>query len=415
MTVQQEARNATLDDMVKLLDAQQQDKLDLVVPATSIRSRDGQWIVQGADSEPQIDPEGNLTMAPTPGTFRPTAVADEHAAEKLAIPVQYLRRLRSERPDMYDANVNGFLHGRRKVLAGGAVDVIHPADDRNFLLRTFRGSDGEPGVLRAVLSDRFRTIDNLEVTLNPLEYHVLREAGTEVTIDGCDLSDRRMYVRVTAPGIAALAPTLLQNYRSPFGGGGIERIREMARAEGMGYAPGEEPIVFAGFVISNSETGGGAFSITPRLIVRICANGLTISADALREVHLGGKLDEGIVKWSEDTTRKSLELVTAKARDAVATFLNPEYLEATVATLTAKAGVPVTDAAKAVQVVTSRLKLSEAIGRDVLQHFISGGQLTLGGIAQAVSSVAQTVSNADTAADLEASAVKVLDLAGALA
>lgn len=410
MTVQQHTRNATLEDMAALLQAQQLAKLDLVVPATSIRSRNGQWIVEGAESEPDITEGGDLVMKPVPGTFVPTAVADEHAAQKLGIPVQYLRRMREARPDLYDANINGWLHGRTKVTPEGR-EVIAEADARRFLLRTFRGN-GDPGVLRAMVSDRFRTIDNWDVLVAALDG--VREAGTEVTIDGCDLTDRRMYVRIVAPEIKALAPALLANYRSPFGGG-IERIREMAAREGMGYDPGTEPVVFAGFVISNSETGGGAFTITPRLTVKICRNGLTINADALREVHLGGKLEEGIVEWSDDTQRRALELVTAKARDAVATFINPRYLEKKLEEFTAKAGVPVVDAAKAIEVVTNRLRLSEATGKAVLDHFIRGGQLTLGGIAQAVSSVAQTISDADSAADLEAQAVKVLDLAGAVA
>ncbi|MEU7912281.1 hypothetical protein [Microbispora bryophytorum] len=32
--------------------------------------------------------------------------------------------------------------------------------------------------------------------------------------------------------------------------------------------------MFAGFVISNSETGCGAFTITPRLLVQVCRNGM---------------------------------------------------------------------------------------------------------------------------------------------
>ena len=410
MKVQMQTRNATLDDMAKLLQEQQVAKLDLVVPATAIRSRNGQWIVDGADSEPFITPEGDMGMRPTSAPFIPTAVADEGAATKLGIPGKYLGKLRAEAIDLYDANVNGWLHGRTKVTAEGR-EVIRPADDRKFLLRTFRGN-GDPGVLRAVLSDRFRTIDNLDVLVAALDG--VRDAGAKVEIAGCDLSDRRMYVRLLAPEIAAMAPELLANYRSPFGGG-IERIREMAAREGMGFTPGTEPVVFAGLVIANSEVGGGAFTITPRLEVQICRNGLTIRADALREVHLGGKLEEGVIDWSDDTQRKALQLVTAKARDAVSTFLNPDYLNRKVAEFTAKAGTPVADAAKAVEVVTNRLKLSEATGREVLNHFIAGGQVTLGGIAQAVSSVAQTVADADDADDLEAQATKVFDMAGVLA
>ena len=46
-----------------------------------------------------------------------------------------------------------------------------------------------------------------------------------------------------------------------------------------------------------------------------------------------------------------------------------------------------------------------------LAHFIRGGQLTAGGVMQAVTSVAQTLDDADTAADLESQALRVMDLA----
>ena len=47
----------------------------------------------------------------------------------------------------------------------------------------------------------------------------------------------------------------------------------------------------------------------------------------------------------------------------------------------------------------------------ILGHFIRGGQLTAGGVMQAVTSVAQTLDDADAAHELEAQAVRVLDLA----
>ena len=46
-----------------------------------------------------------------------------------------------------------------------------------------------------------------------------------------------------------------------------------------------------------------------------------------------------------------------------------------------------------------------------LTHFIRGGQLTAGGVMQAVTSVAQTLDDADAASDLEAQALRVMELA----
>lgn len=402
MTVQLTTRNATLADLATLLKDQQAAKLDVVAPAAGIRSEGGNWLVDGTDVDfVDGDDPGLHTTA---GRFAPLAVADEHIADKLGIPLPYLRRLRETRTDLYDANVNGWLHGDPVSEFGAA------RDPRSFLVRTFRGN-GQPGIARALLSDRYKVVDNLDLLTAALDG--VRQAGVEVNIDGCDLSERRMYVRVVAPEVKALAPALLANYRSPFGGG-IERIRDLAEREGMGYGGNDEPVMFAGFQISNSETGGGAFTIAPRLVVQICRNGMTINADALRSVHLGGRLDEGIVRWSADTLERQLGLVTAQARDAVATFLDADYIAAKVDELTAKAGAPVTDAANTVEVVTSRLRISEAHSASVLDHFIHGGQFTAGGIAQAVSSVAQTISDADVAAEFEALAVRALDVAAEL-
>ena len=56
-----------------------------------------------------------------------------------------------------------------------------------------------------------------------------------------------MYVRVVCEQVRALAPALLAGYRSPF----------------TGAAGADNPVVFAGFVITNSETGCGAFTPDP--------------------------------------------------------------------------------------------------------------------------------------------------------
>jgi hypothetical protein len=368
----------------------------------------GTW--SSAPTVSQLAADGVTSAA---GTYRPTAVADEGIADKLGISLAYLRRLRASRPDLWDANVNGWLHGN--YFAG------YPADDRKFLVRLFQpaGTGDEPGVARAVLSDSYKVIDNLDALMATLDG--IRQAGTEVVFDGLDLTERRLYARVVAPQIRALAPALLAGYRSPFGGriyvpgGGWtpEQARAAAARERRGYEPGGEPVLFAGFVVSNSEVGDGAWSITPRIVAEICGNGLQIAADVTRAIHLGSRQGEGVVRYSADTMDKELALITARARDAVATFLSPDYLTGTVAVLERKAGVPVAHPEQTVRQVAKAAKFSDEMTDAILGHFIRGGQLTAGGVMQAVTSVAQTLDDADAAHDLEAQAVRVLDLAAA--
>ena len=370
------ARNVTLADLAGLLREQQARKVDVVAPASAIRARNGQLVIDSAD--PVLGPDG-VTM--TTGTYTPTEVCDQGLADKFGIPAQYLRRTREQRPALYDVNVNGWLD----------------ADPRKFLIRCLRPTTGSgPGAARAFLSDGFRRIDNLDVLLAALDG--VRDAGVPVEIDGCDLTERKMYVRVVCQQVATLAPALLADYRSPF----------------TGAAGADNPTVFAGFVISNSETGCGAFSLIPRLVVQVCRNGLTVARDAIRAVRLGERLDPGVVTWSGNTLDKTLALITARTTDAVSTLLDPRYADRVIRTIAEQAGRPIADPQQAVQTVSARLRFSDAQQADILAHFIRGGDLTAGGILHAVTSAAQAQTDADNAHDMEAAGLRALEIASTL-
>lgn len=379
------ARNATLADLATILRDQHGRKVDVVAPATAVRSRGGEWVVAGA--EPVIDADG---VTPADGIYRPTDHADGGLSDKLGIPRAYLRRMRAERPDLYDANVNGWLHGRHRRSATGGLETIYPDDQRSFLIRAFRGDDGGTGVARAFLSDRYRIVDNLDVLTAALDG--VRDAGVEVEVEAADLTETRMMVRVACPAVHAYAPDLLAGYRSPFTG-----------ASGT-----DNPVISAGLVIGNSEVGSGALSIVPRLRVEVCKNGMTVNRDALRAVHLGGKMEDGVIRWSDQTQQKNLDLVRAQARDAVVTFLDVEYVQTKIAEMTRNAGTAIDRPADAVEHVAKTLKIPAEHTDAILHHFIAGAQPTAMGLVNAVTSVAQTLPDADAAAEMEAAAIDVL-------
>jgi hypothetical protein len=370
------ARNATLTDLARLLREQQARKVDIVAPATAISAHTARLVVD--DTVPELGPGG---VTSTTGSYIPTEVCDQGIADKLGIPAAYLRRMREDKPDLYDANVNGWLEG----------------DDRRFLLRCLQPGIGEgTGVARAFLSDGYKIIDNLDVLM--AAFDGVRNAGFPVEIDGCDLTERRMYVRVVCEQVQVLAPALLAGYRSPF----------------TGASGADNPVVFAGFVITNSETGCGAFTLTPRLVVQVCRNGMTITRDAMRAVHLGERLDEGVVTWSGNTKDKTLALITAKTTDAVATYLDPRYVERAIRAIEKDAGQPLGNPQEAVRTVSQRLRFTDAQQNDILTHFIRGGDVSAGGVMHAVTSAAQTQGDADTAHEMESAALRALEVAAAL-
>jgi hypothetical protein len=394
-------RKADLSALLEVLLSDQARKLDVVVPACQISADRGALVIAGTDAI--LDDDG-VTSAD--GRYAPTGIAVEGLAEKLRIPLAYLRRLHADRPDLFDANVNGWLHGGYLAdvgtldlpdSGGPGSDYHWPADGRSFLVRCFRPDDeGTPGVARAVLSNGYGLIDHVDIVTAALAG--VTASGVETHVTSCDLTDRRMYVKVQAPSVAVAARSLLDGYTSPY----------------TGQRGADNPLVHAGFVIANSETGDGAATLTPQITVQVCDNGMTITRDVMRHVHLGARMDHGIVTASADTLSKQLALIEAQARDAVETFLDPAYVTAKIAELEALAGRPVDDPAAAVEVVTKRLNYTEAQTRDVLAAFIKGGQVTAGGVMQAVTAAAQLQDDADVAAQMEADGVRAMELAAAV-
>ena len=191
-------RSVALPELVATLQHQHDARLDVVVPAAGIHSAAGVWEVEGT-GHAVLGPD-DVTSAP--GRFAPTGTCDTAMADKLGIPTPYLRHLRAEHLDLYDANVNGWLQRQ---------------PDRRLLVRTLRGPDaGQDGIARAVLSGRYRFVDNLDVLLAVLDG--IRAAGADVHVAKCDLTERRMYVQIASQSVAARAETLLSGYVSPFAG-----------------------------------------------------------------------------------------------------------------------------------------------------------------------------------------------------
>jgi hypothetical protein len=384
-TIQTETRNADLPDLVAMLKEQSDVRYDVVVPASQIEMVGGDLIVKGGAA--RVTDDGVTTAD---ACLVPTPIFDEGVSHRFDIPLKYVRTLRGRvaadieeapakiAPTLYDENVNYWL-------------AANP--NKRHLVRGFRTDDAdEPGIARALLSDRYRTIDNYDVLMATLTG--VRAAGVEVNVDGGDLSDRRMSLRLTCPEVTAYADEILGGYRSPF----------------TGETGTDNPTVFAGLVVKNSETGGGAFTIVPRIVVQVCNNGLQMTKDAMRAVHLGGKLDDGIVQWSDDTQRTELELVTAKARDAVATFLDVDYMRTKIQELQTLAGVEVARPADAIQRVSKKAGWTETEQDEILSHFIRGGQTTALGVAQAVTAYAQTVESIDRQDELETTAILAAEL-----
>lgn len=394
-------RSTDFETLLATLDEQQDRKVDVVVPASGICFGGGNLRVMRPDLEPELTETGVKSPVQV---YAPNEVFDEGIADRLknsgvGMPRTFLRNLRDQGwTDMIDGTLNALLHGKRERQASDGSqptgEWLREPMDRRFLVRALKDADGgDTGTARALLSDKYRIVDHIETLRAALAGMKAAGLGAE-NITSCDLTGRRMYVTVEVPEIKAQADALLKDYVSPF----------------TGNRGADNPIVHAGFVLGNSETGHGTFFLYPRIVAEVCTNGMTIKKDvgALTQRHLGAKLDDGIVQYSDETRRANLATIMGMAKDTVRTFLTEGYLNEVVRKLTERAGEPVAKPEQAIKEVTQKLDIP-ALYDDVLAHFIKGADLSRGGIMHAVTAAAQSTDiDADTAFRMEERATALL-------
>ena len=122
----------TLLDLAHELERQQATKKDLVLPMSVMHhstEADGQTYL--------VVPEGRSR----PERYGLTPLARRQLADKLRIPLTYFERMRETQPQLLDHNINTWMQQE---------------GDRR-LLRTLDGQ------VRAVLSDRYRRLDNIDL------------------------------------------------------------------------------------------------------------------------------------------------------------------------------------------------------------------------------------------------------------
>jgi hypothetical protein len=376
----------TLTKLAEELTAQRLRKRDLVVPSSSLTMREGKILVAGGGEQiPGLDEL--LKAAGVSGSktednalaVEPNLVCHEHVSEKLQIPWKYYKRMLETGIPLLDWNVDFWL---RKM------------DNTNFLLRTFMPTSGSgPNIGRALLSDRFGVFDHLDMLITALD--AIKETGVRVEVQSAQLSDRRMYVSLAAPDIVTAARDLVKSYRPP--------------AKSHGWVNFEKQGIAAGIILTNSETGCGRYVIAPRIIQTACNNGAIMMSDAIARTHIGKRMEEGVIEWSQDTRRKEVELIKAQTKDAVQTFLTGDYLERIVDALSVDGTKKLDKPADCVKNVCLELGLGEEKSQSVLDYFIQGGNTTRFGVVQALTFYAQTdQSSPDEQYDIERGALELV-------
>lgn len=336
--------NATMqnpiENLVATLEEQKNRKRDLIVPTSKLKMTE----------DLNIEVINNNAFSSSE-YFSPNEIMKEGLSEKLGIPRGYYRKMESNLPNLLQNNVNGWLGFQEK----------------KYLLRTFTNGE-EIGTARALLSDRYNLIDNYDVLTAGLE--AIQQMNVNVEIRRAEVSETKMYLHVVCPEIEQEAEAFLREY-----------LKDNS-AVGNG--------IISGFVLTNSEVGRGAFEIRPRAVICKCNNGLIVADERFRKLHLGGILEEGEVSWSQVTKQKNYELIISQTKDAIRTYLSPEYLGQMIEKIAKLNEIVLEHPVDTVENVCVALGISDDHRYNVISNFLKDGAGKNGlGIFQAVTREAQ--------------------------
>ena len=337
----------SLVNLAQELERQLGTKQDLVVPSSVLQCR--------------TDEGGHLKMMVEARTgiseYGVNRLARHQLADKLKIPYAYFERMRVEQPTLLDNNLNTWLR----------------SDGDRRMLRTL---DGE---VRAVLSDRYRRLDNFDLAENVLPI-LQRLDGAR--FESVELTETKMYLKVVTPRVE------------------IE------------IAPGD--VVQAGLVITNSEVGCGTLSVQPLVFRLVCRNGLIVPDRTLRKTHVGRAIqveDELVNVFRDDTLAADDRAFFLKVRDVVEAAVSVTTLRQIAVKMQKTRDIPLTgDPVKTVEVLANRYTLNDAERSGVLRHLIVEGDLSAYGLVNAVTHYSQYVEDYDRATEFEALGGRLIDL-----
>lgn len=235
------------------------------------------------------------------------------------------------------------------------------------------------GVARAFVSNSYRFIDNFEIASAVLP--VIGEMP-DAHFVSCQITDNKMYIKVVNTNIVAEV------------------------------FPGDT--VQAGFVITNSETGQGAFSVQP-LIYRLAdGTGMVVGDEAIRRHHKG-KVNSAarsfLIEKSETISADDRTFLTA-VQEAVRSAADEDRFQQVVGMMrqAREAQINTTDLSAVVNLTAKSFSITESESGGVLQHLVQGNDLTLYGLSNAVTRFSGDVESYDRASELETIGYDVLSM-----
>lgn len=306
----------------------------------------------------EAEPEHGVVLNGVNGPLPLQVTAHQQLGLSLGIPKVYYDRLLQNAPDLLAKNANHWLQ----------------AEPAKKMVRTLDGK------VRAVLSNSFRPLDNLDLASAVLPKLVKLKA----TVQSSEVTENRFYLKAVT-----------------------DRIQGEVKVG---------DVVQAGMVVSNSETGLGALHVEALDFWLSCLNGM-IREGSIRKTHVGRRnhrddaLEEAREFYRDETRRLEDRTFFAKVQDAVTGMFDQgrfnkridQYRDASKRMIEAPAD-------EVLEVTAKKLLLTDEEQSSVLKYLIQGGDLSQYGLSNAITRASQDVDSYDRATDMEKMGGTIVEL-----
>lgn len=331
----------TLPEVLTELKRQNEAKRDFIGPAQAFTLQP-----DGRTFQVQHNSGGTLE------TFDTTDLFHRQVGSTLGIPAKYYDAMRTQKPELLAENVNTWFADR----------------DQSYMIRSMDYGNGR--IARALLSDRYRRIDNLEIAGAVLPLFM---GDSQFEVMSAEVTPNRMYIKISFH---------LKRYE---------------------VVPGDW--VEFGIIISNSEVGLGAVMIRPFLNRLICTNGCVVNDFGERRHHVGRQakaVEDSFDLYSDAAIEAEDRAFLLKLQDVAKATLDESRYPVIIGKLQDAAQAPITGKVQVVVELTSKsFGFNQAEQESILDYLIRGGDMSLYGLSNAVTRMSQDVESYDRATELE--------------
>lgn len=285
--------------------------------------------------------------------FGTTDLFHRQVGSALGIPAKYYDLMKKQKPELLAENVNTWFGDR----------------DQSYMIRSMDYGSGR--VARALLSDRYRRIDNLEIATAVLPLFAGQE-GMEVM--SCEVTENRLYILYESSYKESYSDVLsvkIPNYQEQKCLSDITKISELL-------------VLF---------------------IQRNNTNGMVVSSLGERKTHVGRAakaMEDSFFLYSDETKEAEDKAFMLKLRDATLAAIEEARFAQIVGKLEESNNARITGRVQDVIELTGKaFDLNQPEQDSILNYLIQGGNLSLYGLSNAITRASQNVESYDRATALE--------------